>query len=191
MMTAAAQDVLDHLDTERIGMSFKGLLVVLPHVTHAELNAALQHLYDTGKINRLQVLGPERPFPVFFSLFVSTANGYAERAADPAPAVVAPPAEPERKLLTIEEATAVLEAAGWKPLPEVTEVIPAAPVLVERRVEHDRRRLTALEVIRRWRLTFPLGRVIEIVAESRKGGLSRENAALAIRMIREHVRGAE
>lgn len=206
-LSPPAQEVLDYLDRERVGMSFKGLLTVMPHLTMSDMNAAVQKLYDTGRINRLEVMGPERTFPVFYSLFLSTAKRYTPKVEEPAPAAVNPvlpesvaalvaarpiltlPRAPEPEpapapvvapaVLSPDEAVAVLERSGWDAQPEVVE---------ERRIAVDRRRLTHLEVIKRWRLPFPLARVVEIIGESRKGGLTRVDTAIAIKMLREQVR---
>lgn len=183
-MNAAALDVLRCLDGEDCALSLTGLIELLPQHEVDDLKAVTRELFDIGRIQRLSVMGPSKRYYVFYSLHVRTTCFV--RAPEPVPQSVADPvlveaAAPLPVLLTIEEATAVLERAGWKPEPEV--------VTVERRVEPDRRRLTALDVIKRWRLAFPLARVVEIIFESRKGGLSRVDAAIAIRMLREHVRG--
>ena len=189
-MTATTIDtadaVLDLLDKERCGISMTGLIQLLTDHAQAEVKRLTNDLYMKGRINRVQVMGPSGRYYVFYSLFVRTVHGYTKpivgtEAAEPAPA----PTADQAAILTPDQAVEVLERGGWKAEPEVTE--PAEPAQVERRGP-DRRRLTVLEVVKRWRLAYPLGRVVEIIAESRRGGMSRDNAALAIRMIREHVR---
>lgn len=182
-MSAIATDtgaaVLDLLDTERCAINMTGLVNLLPDHDPAEIKRLTNDLYMQGKIQRLQIMGPRGSYYGFFSLFVQTFNGRAQLAPADLPAV-----------MSTEQAVDVLERAGWVPEPEVIEQIPAAVIQVERRGP-DRRRLTVLEVVKRWRLAYPLARVVEIIAGARKNGISRDDAALAIRMIREHVRGDE
>lgn len=117
----------------------------------------------------------------FFALSVRPVRGQAlELLAQPDPQQL--PA-----VLSTEQAVDVLERAGWKAEPEVVEPLPA--VMAERRGP-DRRQLTVLEVIRRWRLPYPLARVVDLIGTSR-AQLGRDDAALAIKMLREHVRGGE
>jgi hypothetical protein len=191
-MTAIATEtgaaVLELLDKERTVINMTGLVALLPDHDQGEIKRLTNDLYMQGKIQRVQIMGPRGTYYGFFSLFVQTTKGYRPPPdqVDEAPVPAALPA-----VLTTEQAVDVLGRAGWHPEAEVVEPIaPAAPVLVERRGP-DRRRLTALEVIKRWRLAFPLARVVEIIHSARKGSMSRDDAALAIRMIREHVRGDE
>lgn len=185
-MTATTTDtglaVLELLDREACAINMTGLVQLLPDHDQAEIKRLTNDLYMQGKINRVPVMGPRGRYYSFYSLFLRTANGYVPKpdqvATSPAPAAL-----PDS--MSTDQALAVLERAGWVPESETTE--PAVP---ERRAP-DRRRLTVLEVIKRWRLTFPLARVVEIIGNTRKGVLSRDDAALAIRMIRAHMRGDE
>lgn len=185
-MNAIATDtgaaVLDLLDKERCAINMTGLVNLLPDHDPGEIKRLTNDLYMQGKIQRLQIMGPRGSYYGFFSLFVQTFNGRALALVD------APAPLPEN--LTTDQALEVLERAGWVPEPEVVEPIVPAVIQVERRAP-DRRRLTVLEVVKRWRLAYPLARVVEIIAGARKNGISRDDAALAIRMIREHVRGDE
>jgi hypothetical protein len=179
-----ADAVLDLLDKEACAVNMTGLVQLLPDHDQAEIKRLTNDLYMKGRISRLSVMGATGRYYVFFSLAIRTARGATvrvlEEQASPLELVVVPPTP-----LSPEQAVEVLERGGWKAEPEVVE-----PVQVERRAP-DRRRLTVLDVVKRWRLAYPLGRVVEIIAESRRGGLSRDNAALAIRMIREQVRNDE
>lgn len=182
--TETGAAVLELLDKERTAINMTGLVALLPDHDQAEIKRLTNDLYMQGKIQRVQIMGPRGSYYGFFSLFVQTTKGYRPPAdLDELPAV-----------LSTAQAVDVLGRAGWHPEPEVVEptalVEPAAPVQVERRAA-DRRRLTVLEVVRRWRLAFPLARVVEIIHGARKGAMSRDDAALAIRMIREHIRGDE
>lgn len=174
---STAEAVLELLDKEACAVNMTGLVQLLPDHSPAEIKRLTNDLYMQGKINRVPIMAPKGRYYAFYSLFVQTYNGRAQ---------MAPAALPET--LTTDEALDVLERAGWKPEPEIVE--PVAPIQIERRAV-DRRRLTALEVIKRWRLAFPLARVVEIIGNARKGAMSRDDAALAIKMIREHVRGGE
>lgn len=178
-----ADAVLELLDKERCGISMTGLIQLLTGHEQAEVKRLTNDLYMAGRINRVHVMGPNSRYYVFYSLFVRTVHGYTKPAepTEQAPAPGVAPAAP----LTPEQAVEVLERSGWKAEPEIIE--PAATAQGDLRAP-DRRRLTVLDVVKRWRLAYPLGRVVEIIAESRRAGMSRDNAALAIRMIREHVR---
>jgi hypothetical protein len=178
-VTDTAEAVLELLDKERCAINMTSLVALLPDHPEPEIKRLTNDLYMKGKINRVQIMGPRGSYYGFFSLFVQTYNGRALVPTDP------PAAAPAA--LSTDEALEVLERAGWVPEPEVVET---AAIQVERRAP-DRRRLTVLEVVKRWRLAYPLARVVEIIAGARKNGISRDDAALAIRMIREHVRGDE
>jgi len=58
---------------------------------------------------------------------------------------------------------------------------------VERRVA----RLTAMEVIDRWKLPYRLSRIIEIVSAARRRDLGAEDAAMVTGLIRDHVKGGQ
>lgn len=187
-----ADAVLELLEREACAINMTGLVQLLADHAEPEIKRLTNDLYMKGKINRVQVMAPHGRYYAFYALSVRTARGQAGRAQleqleAPAPALL-----PEK--LTPEEAVKVLERGGWEAGPEIVEPVdlaaPAAPIQIERRVA-DRRRLTALEVIKRWRLPYTLGRVVEVIAGSRKGGLARDDAALAIKLLREHVRGDE
>lgn len=186
-MTAIAMNtadaVLDLLDKEACAINMTGLIQLLPNQEPAEVKRLANDLYMKGEIQRVPVMGPKGRYYAYYSLFIRTANGYPKppEQADPAPAPAVDLVTP----LTADQAVEVLERGGWKAEPEVIE-----PAQVDRRAP-DRRRLTVLDIVKRWRLSYSLGRVVEIIAESRRGGMSRDNAALAIRMIREQVRHAE
>lgn len=173
--------LLDLLDKEACAINMTGLIALLPDHDPAEVKRLTNDLYMQRKINRVPVMGPKGRYYAFYSLYVRTVNGYT---APPEPiepiAAPAPAALPET--LTSDEAVNVLERAGWKAEPEVVE-----PILADRRAP-ERRRLTPLEVIKRWRLPYQLGRVVEIIGESRRAGLTRSDAAVAIRMLRDQVR---
>lgn len=178
--TETGAAVLELLDQERCAINMTGLVQLLPDHDEAEIKRLTNDLFMQGKIQRVQIMGPRGRYYGFYSLFAQTFNGRIQLAHAELPAT-----------MSTEEAVDVLGRAGWVPEAEVVEpAAPAAPVQVERRGA-DRRRLTALEVIKRWRLAFPLARVVEIIYTARKGAMSRDDAALAIRMIREHVRGDE
>lgn len=186
-MTAIAMNtadaVLDLLDKEACAINMTGLIQLLPDQEPAEVKRLTNDLYVKGEINRVPVMGPKGRYYAYYSLFIRTANGYPKppEQADPAPAPTVDLIVP----LTPDQAVEVLERGGWMAEPEVIE--PGEPAQVDRRGP-DRRRLTVLDIVKRWRLSYPMGRVVEVIAESRRGGMSRDNAALAIRMIREHVR---
>jgi hypothetical protein len=172
--------VLELLDREGCAINMTGLVALLVDHPEPEIKRLTNDLYMQGAIQRVQVMGPRGSYHAFFSMGVRTTNGRKalEQLAEAAPL---PP------VLSTDQALDVLERAGWVPEPEVIET---TAIQVERRAP-DRRRLTVLEVVKRWRLAYPLARVVEIIAGARKNGISRDDAALAIKMIREHVRGDE
>jgi len=172
-----ADAVLSLLDMEGCAINMTGLVQLLPNHPEPEIKRLTNDLYMQGKICRVQIMGPKGRYYGFYALAVRTARGISAQLPE-----TPPPAEP----LTTDEVVKILGRGGWHPEPEVVE--PVGPIQVERRAP-DRRRLTVLEVVKRWRLPFTLGRVVEIIAGARKGGMSRDDAALAIKMIREHVRG--
>lgn len=181
-----ADAVLELLEREACAVNMTGLVTLLADHPEPEIKRLTNDLYMKGRINRVQVMAPHGRYYAFYAMSVRTARGRgAQLLEQEAPAPV-PAQLPET--LSTDEALEVLERAGWIPEPEEIEL--AEPVQVDRRIA-DRRRLTVLEVVKRWRLGYQLGRVVEIVAGSRKGGISRDDAALAIKMLREHVRGDE
>lgn len=185
-MSAVATDtgaaVLALLEREACAINMTGRVQLLPDHPEPEIKRLVNDLYMQREICRIQVMGVRDRYYAFFALSVRPVRGQVlEQLEAPAPAALP-------VVLSPEQAVNVLESAGWKAEPEVVE--PIGPAMIERRAQ-DRRRLTAFEVIRRWRLPYPLARVVEIIADSRKRGISRDDAALAIKMLREHVRGDE
>lgn len=136
----------------------------LTHHDHAAVVMCAQALLDDGLIGRIRVGAPTGSYDGYFPLHL------LPRTA----------AQPEEKL--DDDMAARLIERLEKDL--------APTPLVERRVP-ERRNLTVLDVVARWRLPYPLGRVVEVVFESRRAGLTRENAALAIKLLRAHARGDE
>lgn len=186
VVTETGAAILELLEREACAINMTGLVQLLPDHPEPELKRLANDLYMQGAIFRVPVMAPRGAYHAFYAKSVRTANGRAqlEQLAQPDPQQLAPlPAA-----LSPEEAVNVLERGGWKAEPEVTEPVTLIPV--ERRGP-DRRRLTALEVIKRWRLAYPLARVVDLIGGSRRGTMSRDDAALAIRMLREHVRGDE
>lgn len=173
-ITDTTAAVLDLLDKERCAINMTGMVALRPDHDPNEVKRLTNDLYMQRKIQRVQIMGPRGSYYGFFSLYVQTTQGRQ-----------APAALPDN--LTTDQALEVLERAGWESEPEVIET---AAIPVERRAP-DRRRLTVLEVVKRWRLAYPLARVVEIIEGARRAGISRDDAALAIKMIREHVRGGE
>jgi hypothetical protein len=165
---STADAILALLDQESAALNMTGLVSMLPEHDGTEIKRLTNDLYMQGRIHRVPVMGPSNRYYVFYSAQVRTTN-----------ARTAVPTEP----LTADQAVEVLASAGWTPEPEV--------VTVEERRAPERRRLSAMDVIDRWRLGYRLSRVIEIVGGSRNRKLTRDDAATAIRMIREHVRGGE
>jgi hypothetical protein len=186
-----ADAVLELLEREACAINMTGLVQLLADHTEPEIKRLTNDLYMKGKIQRVQVVAPHGRYYAFYALSVRTARGQAGRAQLEQLAETGPAPAPLPETLSTEQALDVLERAGWIPEPEIVEPVDAAaPIQIERRVA-DRRRLTVLEVVKRWRLGYQLGRVVEVIAGSRKGGLTRDDAALAIKMLREHVREGE
>jgi hypothetical protein len=189
--------VLDYLDGMQQGVSLSVIIKQLPDYPVDDLKAATRKLYEEIRINRLSVMGDHGKFYyIFYSLYVRTVTVHREvyeRHETPAPAPIpeeAPPVAPEpppeapvapavpEGPLTADEAVAVLEKGGWEAQPE--------EVMVERRVA-DRRVLTAMDVIDRWKLPYRLSRIIEVIATARKKKLDGNDAALVSALIRDHV----
>lgn len=152
-------------------VSVPSLLRILnvSHVDHAAVVTTAQALHAEGLIGRIPVAPPTGSYFAYFPLHLLSE--------------ALPVSLPQN--LTTEQALAVLERAGWKPEPEV--------VTIEERRVADRRapRYGVMDVVDRWRLPFRLSRIIEVIGGARNRKLTRDDAALVIRMIREHVRGAE
>jgi hypothetical protein len=184
--TETGAAVLALLEQEQAAINMTGIVSLLPDQDPAEVKRLTNDLYMQRQIGRLPVLGVRDRYYAFFALSVPTSRARPEPEEPPAPPLTVPvlalPA-----VLTPAEAVDVLERAGWKAEPEVVEPLPA--LLAERRGP-DRRQLTVLEVIRRWRLPYPLARVVDLIG-TRRAQLGRDEAALAIKMLREHVRGDE
>lgn len=165
--------VLELLEQEKCAINMTGLVNLLPGHDPLEVKRLTNDLYMQRRINRVPVMGPKGRYYTFFAMTLRTTNGWA-----------APPELDTPDILNPDQAVELLERAGWVAEPEVVEPVTAPQV--ERRVA-DRRHLTALDIIKRWRLAYPLARVVDLIGESRRAGLSRDAAALAIRMIRQHV----
>lgn len=185
-MTAIATDtaaaVLELLDREGCAINMTGLVQLLPGHREPEIKRLTNDLYMKRQIARVPVMGAAGRYYVYYSLMLRPVRG------QPAPALELEEPAPPVDLVTVslaplspDQAVAVLERGGWSAEPEIIEP-------VERRAP-DRRRLTALDVIKRWRLPYQLGRVVDIIATSRRTGMTRDDAALAIKMLRDHARG--
>lgn len=182
--TETGAAVLALLEQEQAAINMTGIVSLLPDHEPGEVKRLTNDLYMQRQIGRVPVLGVRDRYYAFFALSVRPVRGQVlEQLEVPAP-VLDPQALP---VLSPDEAVEVLERAGWKAEPEVVEPLPA--LLAERRGP-DRRQLTVLEVIRRWRLPYPLARVVDLIG-TRRAQLGRDEAALAIKMLREHVRGDE
>jgi len=200
-MTDIHKNIVDYLDSMRNGVPMTVMAEDMHMFDVEDLKAATKELFDDRRINRVSVKGGNgRFFYVFFSLYTHTVGGHRLDEA-PTHANLAPAPEPERELiaaekaptdsvvaelvvapvLSPEEAVDVLRRGGWEPEPE-TVVRP-----VERRVA----RLTAMEVIDRWKLPYRLSRIIEIVSAARRRDLGAEDAAMVTGLIRDHVKGGQ
>lgn len=186
-MTEAEQEVLDFIDGLQQGVSLTVLIKSLPNHSVDDIKAATRKLHENILINRLSVMGDNgRFYYVFYSLYIRTVTVHRdpiERHETPAPTpaptpelvrLAAPPPLPLviPTILSPDQAVEVLERGGWK----------AEPEMVERR-----RPMTAMEVIDRWGLGYRLSRVIEIIGGSRKRKLTRDDAAMVSKLVREHV----
>lgn len=166
MSTATRDAILAFLDGVHYGVNLTMLIQSLPDHSPDDLKNATRALYDERAINRVSVLGTnERYYYVFYSIYVHTTM--VHRADERGP------------LLTIEEATAVLEEAGWRAEPEE---------VTERRAAE---RIGIMDVIDRWKLGFRLSRIIEIVGGARNRKLTHADADAVVTLIRDHLRGQE
>jgi hypothetical protein len=189
--------LLELLDREAAAINMTGLVALLVDHDEPAIKQAAAELYEEGKINRIRIMAPRGSYSGYYSLYVQTNIGYVER--EPAPAPVPDPAQlplpavESTPIMSFDQVAELLDRAGWTQTQE-TEVVtvqpdPTAPIQVERR-QVDRRALTPLDVIKRWRLPYPLARVVDLIG-SQRAQLGRSDAAVAIKMLRDHVRGDE
>lgn len=173
----AIQNYLDRIDH---AVSLPTLFDAIAGHTTDEIADAAHQLAEDRAVNRVSVMTVNRKFfYAFYSVRIPTTIIHAPLvAAEPGPHILSqlPP------VLSTDEAVDVLQRAGWVPEPET--------VTVERRGP-DRRKLTAIDVIMRWKLPYRLSRIIDIIGGARTRPLTDTDAELVVRLVRDHVKPTE
>jgi len=192
-MTPACKEVLDYIDKEGCGVTLMTLYKFLPDLDQADIRVATRTLYETMRVARISVKGDnDRLYYVFFSLYIRSTNSYQQLDPNVMPSPVALPV-PSPVALPVPSPVAS-EPELTEPMRQaLIERLEADLAVPERRgVERrgvERRTLTALEVIDRWKLSYRLSRIIEIISTARKVQLTKSDAVSVAKLIREHVRG--
>lgn len=164
MAPDAKKLILDFLDGKQYAVPLPALIFGLQDQVGAdEVKAMTRELHEERKLCRAPVQKSDGTFFfVFWSIYFQTSgSGPVEKVREPEPVAEAAPE------LTPEQREALIE-----------------------RLEQDiapQPKLTPLDVIDRWKLSYRLSRIIEIVGLSKRKGLSMDDAKLIGTLAKQHA----